>query len=690
VDEALRNPVFGRLATLPSQEFLFIGDADLLARIPERSRHVFDVSFLALTDLAGRVPNPEGDRVTVFFKELWDFGGGIGGGRRIDIGRADPRSKQAVLVSTGLYFHELSHCVFDLEPGFPGWVEGIANFGAAFCASFLRLETDRWQSAEGNLEAFRRDFLGREETYWRMAPYGPSAGWFLHWIEAHGKRPSGGYDWVRYGRVFRAWKALPAPPETVPAIARAFGTLLVEQFGAEAWKELEAHGFPCEGGPAEAALDARVRPDLLGRARAGDADAMGTLLRDHPGSREAAEVRRMDLRAGGEFSGATAEAQAALGAVRGWRVCGPFYPPERGDGLATVFAPERGQFFGREYGDTRKVARWYRPATESPVLEDPAGLVAARWAYPEGSATYGLAEVEVPAAVEGFAWVTTEDRWALWADGRLVEKQDWGAGRAVPDRDRVPLALAAGRHRLLLKVTTPRSGPTFALRLTDRAGRGVPGMRCLDPAEGEADPPRPGKGKAVHRDAFARAALGAAWTTGPGGFDVRNRQMAGVDSRGAVPWRKYSVRPGFPQDSPSNQATLDPRLAAKAGEDLRVELGLALPAPGHPKVAVTLDAEEAAGGLTGWTVVVVPAGKGVDVRLEHYDRLLYLATDVEAPRGKDHVLLVERREGFVTVTLDGVVALDRISAPALRRRGLRLCTWDASPAFTRFTLERLE
>ena len=112
-----------------SREFLYIGDADLVARIPEKSRRSFDLAYLALTDLAGRVPNPGGDRVTVFFKELWDFGGGVGGGTRIDIGRADPKSKAAVLVATPLLFHELAHCVFDFD-GLPGWVEGVADFAA--------------------------------------------------------------------------------------------------------------------------------------------------------------------------------------------------------------------------------------------------------------------------------------------------------------------------------------------------------------------------------------------------------------------------------------------------------------------------------------------------------------------------------------------------------------------------------
>ena len=634
IDEALAQPAFARLTAVASREFVFIGDRDLVARIPERSRFVLDLAYVAITDLAGRVPNPGGDRVTVFFKELWDFAGGIGGGSRIDIGRADPRGKAAVLVSTGLYFHELSHCVFDVDPGFAGWVEGIANFGAAFAAEFLRQETDAWPAATANLDAFRRDFLWREEAYWRMAPYGPSAGWFLHWIDAYGRRPGKGHDWVRYGRLFRAWNSMEPEPWTVPGIARAFGALLVREFGPAAWKDLEAHGFPVEGGPEAAAIDATARPG--------------------PG-----------------------------GEVTGWRVCGPFYPPERGDGFACVFPPEREARFAREYASPQQVARWHRGGTDGPVAEDPAGLVEARWAYPEGSVTYGLVDVEVPAATDAWAHVSTAHRWALWVDDRVIERQEWESGRLAYDRDRVPLHLAAGRHRLLFKTALGWLGPSFALRLTDRAGRPIPGMRCLDPEERAFEPSPPAKWKSVFRDDFARAGAGA-WLAGPGGLSFRNKAMRGTDSTGAVPWRKYSVRPGFPQDSPSNQATLDPKVVARTSADVRVEAAFALNNAGHPKVALTLDAEDADGGLTGWTVIVVPEAGGVDVRLERYDRLWALAPGLAVPAAKEHLLAIERRDGFVTVVIDGVYALERISAPALKRRGLRLCTWGPEPAVTRF------
>ena len=660
VEEALRCPVFGRLQVLPAMEFLYIGDADLLARIPERSRFLLDLAYLAQTDLAGRIPNPDGKRVTIFFKELWDFAGGVGGGSRIDIGRADPKSKQAVVVGSGLYFHELGHCVFVPDPRFPGWMEGIANFAAAFTASFLRLETDAWHSAKGNLDAFLHDYLEREEAYWRTAPYGPTAGWFLHWIEAYGRRLGKGYDWVRYGRVLRAWQGLSPRPESVAGVARAFGALLASEFGPKVWEDLAAQRFPVEEGTA---VDLAF-PD--GEAHYRAHVARSTLLSGAGEPEEAARLR------------------AEAGMLAGWRVCGPFYPPERGDALATVFPPEREAVFDREYPGSRQVARWFAADGTGPVAEDGAGAVTARWAYPEGSATYGLLDVDVPAAVEAFAWVGTEHRWALWVDGRLVEKQEWESGEYVPDRDRVRVPLSKGRHRVLFKAALGWRGPTFAVRLTDLAGKGIEGLRCLPAEERPFAPATKGSFKSYLRDEFQRNSLGSAWTAGPGGFTMRNKVMRGNGQGDGVPWRKYSVRPGFPQDRPANQLTLDPKIVRKGGKEARVEVAM----EGNPKVALTLDAEEADGGLTGWTVILDPRGGEADVRLERYDRLMYLATGVPLGKGREHLLSVERRDGFLTVEVDGGVALDRVSAPPLRRDGLRLCTWGADPILKRVEILR--
>ena len=184
VDAARNHPAFGRLATVASHKFLYLGPKGLVEGIAPESRLRYDLAFVFLTDLFGVSPNPGGDRITVFFKELWDFGGGQGGGKTIDIGRADPFAK-GTRVDTGLLYHELTHCVDDTDPIYSGFREGLANFGAAYLFEMLGQEGDQAHAFASNLEAFRRDYLGRDLAYWRIQDYGPSAGFFLHFADKY-------------------------------------------------------------------------------------------------------------------------------------------------------------------------------------------------------------------------------------------------------------------------------------------------------------------------------------------------------------------------------------------------------------------------------------------------------------------------------------------------------------------------
>ena len=151
VDAALAHPAFLRTKAVASHCFIFIGPEKLVEGIPEDSKLNYDIAYVFLTDLFGRLPNPDGDRVTVYFKELWDFGGGVGGGKIIDIGKADPDPKRPVRVDNGLLYHELTHCIDDTKPVFAGFTEGLANLGAAYVFEALDAEGDAQHSFEGNL-----------------------------------------------------------------------------------------------------------------------------------------------------------------------------------------------------------------------------------------------------------------------------------------------------------------------------------------------------------------------------------------------------------------------------------------------------------------------------------------------------------------------------------------------------------
>ncbi len=156
VRNATEHPAWDRTGFSLSHKFIFIGPKKLVDSIPDHSKLEFDIAYIFLTDLFGRLPNPAGDRVTVYFKELWNFGGGVGGGKIINIGRANPDSRKTH-VDTGLLFHELTHCVDDTNPIYAGFREGLANFGAAHCFEMLGREGDQLHSFEGNLNAFLND-----------------------------------------------------------------------------------------------------------------------------------------------------------------------------------------------------------------------------------------------------------------------------------------------------------------------------------------------------------------------------------------------------------------------------------------------------------------------------------------------------------------------------------------------------
>ena len=130
VDAAIDQEVWGRTAVAVSHRFIYIGPKDLVSTIPAESKRRFDVAYVYLTDFFGRKPNPGGDRVTVYFKELWNFGGATGGGTTINVGNASADAR-GTRVDTALYYHELTHCIDDFSPDFGGIHEGLANLGAA-------------------------------------------------------------------------------------------------------------------------------------------------------------------------------------------------------------------------------------------------------------------------------------------------------------------------------------------------------------------------------------------------------------------------------------------------------------------------------------------------------------------------------------------------------------------------------
>ena len=154
-DAALHHPAFARTTVSLSHQFVFIGPRTLVESIPPESKRALDLAYVFLTDLFGRRPNPEGDRVTVYFKELWEVGGAAADGNDITVGQARPDAR-GTAVDDELMFHELTHCVDDTRPIHEGFREGLGDFGAAYADEALARPEAASRAFDEAIRAFQR------------------------------------------------------------------------------------------------------------------------------------------------------------------------------------------------------------------------------------------------------------------------------------------------------------------------------------------------------------------------------------------------------------------------------------------------------------------------------------------------------------------------------------------------------
>ncbi len=702
VDAALDHPCWGRTVILPTHRFLFIGPKRLLDGIPAKSKLHFDLAYVFLTDLFGRVPNPGGDRVTVYFKELWDFGGGVGGGKIIDIGRADPEAKDT-RVDTGLFYHELTHCIDDTNPIFDGFREGLANLGAAYCFEALAQKGDGLHSFESNLDAFRRDYLARDLEYWRIPNYGPSAGFFLHFLEAYSKSPHG-HDWKPYRRFFRDYRAAPVRDGREPFIARAFAFYLMRAFGPRAFDDLVSFRWPLRD------ADRVALGVELEAFERGQLDAFRDAFEEFPNSPLPRDLLYRELlRRAGKDDPAAVErfGHERLGLIYDWKVIGPF--SERGvDPGAAVFPPESDVDYAKQYTVQNNICSWRDPQTYAPVIRTPIGWIAIEFNYQVDTATYALCHVTVDAPTDAVAHLRADDDLFLFVnDERVGSYHERGANGSshftwrgpyanVPDAIRLPVRLVAGRNKLLVKVRN-RYGPAgFACALTRLDGTPVENLRvdteppaatATSHPDAPAHPTNPVQWSTLLRQSF-KSSLGGKIDATVGRFEVRNKALFGASTDKRVAWRKYTVRPGFPKDSPSNLAWIKER-STEDVDDFRLVLAFERDGDNAPKVLVTFMGEGNDDGLSGWTLILVP-GKGgeLSARLERYDRLVFQTPAIAfEPRDENELELIHvgRR---ASVRFNDSTLFDAVPIrPIPNRHRVGFATWGSLPRIRSLTLE---
>lgn len=677
------HPSFARTEVVASHRFLFIGPKTLVNGIPLESRLHFDLAYVFLTDLFGRVPNPGGDRVTVYFKELWDFGGGVGGGKIIDIGKADP-NREGVRVDTGLLYHELTHCIDDTTPVFSGFREGLANVGAAYAFEALAQDGDASHSFDDNLAKFRSDYLDRDLEYWRIPNYGPSAGFFLSFVEKYAKREGrgpAGHDWAPLRQFFREYREAPVRDGREPYIARALAHFLMRAFGDGAFDDLIAYRFPLV--EADRAILAQ---ELAAFAGDGLYDFEGEYAR-FPNSPLPRDLLGRELLELIERQGAAVAerfGRERLGLIYDWKVIGPF--SEKGTDVAGgVFPPEYEVDFEKRYEVPNNLANWRDPVDYAPVIREPTGWIRLEYNYQDHTASYGLTHVTVPADMDAVAYARTDDDATLFVnDERIFAYDDrgrngssrirWrGPEREVPDAMRAKIRLHAGRNKVLLRVRNHRGNAGFALSITNPDGSPIAGLTA-DALPPDQLPTRkePDWSRVFGQD-FSKKKSTGSLDVAVGAFKVQNRALEGTDKDRGVGWRKYTVRPGFPKDSPSNLMWVDEKATKGLQRSVRVSL---TPDGACPKMAVTLQGDGGTDGLAGWTVILLPRGDaGVEARVERYDRLVYHRGETPVP-DKDPEVLIILHDGRLSVSVGSAVLFREVPVtdiPNASRVGLS--TW---------------
>ncbi|MFT7678189.1 MAG: hypothetical protein ACI8QC_002175 [Planctomycetota bacterium] len=705
VEAALGHPSWERTTTLATHAFLLIGPDKLLRGIPASSKLNFDIAYVFLTDLFGRKPNPNGDRVTVYFKELFDFGGGIGGGKIIDIGNAQSDPDKPVRVDTGLLYHELTHCIDDTRPIFAGFREGLANLGAAYAFEALDQDSDALHSFDSNLEQFQKYFIDRDLPYWRIQNYGPSAGFFLHFVDEYASLSKARHDWSPLRRFFRAYRDAPVHDGREPYIVRGLAYYLVKAFGPRAFDDLVRFGFPLEERDRRAiGLEILAFDEGSYELFEGSNDSYPTspLPRDRVG-KELANTKSYGRQE-------ASEARAAHGVISKWQTVGPFFT-KRGDAGAIPFEPEWLIDFKqkvpalRSTKDANTVLIWREPtgtwerASNPAVTIDPGGWV--KFDYePYGqrdAAIYAVTSITLKESKELAVHVRADDDFSLFVDGVRIgayrgrgrngssTNASWrGPFKNLPDAQRFEIELAAGRHSVLVKIKN-RSGPAgLILALSELDGSALDFREDTDPVTPRRAQ-RDVKWKRIAR-LDGRKLKSKAKTT-VGAFKTQNKSLYGSDTDKGVEWRRFTVRPGFPKDSPSNLMWLKENVTDDI-LDVRLELEIVRESRA-PKLLITIQGEGEKDGLSGWTLILVPVGSGhVSARLERYDRLVYETAALELGEGEGpRELTFECLDDEVSVRLDALQIFDRVPIlPIENRYRIGLATWGTQPGIAQFTI----
>ena len=184
--------------------------------------------------------------------------------------------------------------------------------------------------------------------------------------------------------------------------------------------------------------------------------------------------------------------------MRRWLVLGPLADKGHTGFLASSIDDEAG--LSPAAGERQAGGTWVE-VLSLPGLVDLGAATRAR----DESVWYAFTHLHVARDTDAVLWIGSHDGLRIWLDGELIASHH--AHRvAVPDDRPVPLQLAAGAHRLLVKVEALAGGASLVARMTQRDGTPLAGVTAsLDATDARARGEVAAGDDAVSEEIAARA-----------------------------------------------------------------------------------------------------------------------------------------------------------------------------------------
>ncbi|MHC4222532.1 MAG: tetratricopeptide repeat protein [Planctomycetota bacterium] len=684
VEEVLEDARFDRLDYVRSRHFVLLGPREFVRSIPAKDRMMLDLAYIFQSDLAAQQLTLGGSRLCVYYQETFDFGGGLAGGKLIRIGRRAIRPGVAGM----LHYHELGHCIFGRGWLHHGFTEGLADFAAGFTLDALGQTPSAQMFITTARDQFVRYFLGRAVRYFDIQPYRPSAGFLFSFLPP-GEAP---FNWAPFRRAFHRMREAQfgSWPAREHQIMRYFGYLMATEYGPKVFDTLHEWGWPVSRDDWTAVPpEART---LLSEVKQGDhwlvrsspqqaADHFRTVLDAAPKGPLAPRARYGLLRVAIHQGDAAAaeELKGRLGIVDKFKVLGPFHA--RKQTAYVVLPPENGPIDLKE-----KVRYRYETAIWKQAKVRPDGFVNLRkqgYGYPEHACAFALAYVHADATLPARIWLGSDDGHTLLVNGRLAEKRATKRGFRFDD-DFSDVELKPGWNRILLKVHNSTGPWGFLMRLTDREGGPLSGIRiATEDHEKEVPAFTEPRFKAVQvvSDEF-KSLSGSRWLKTVGDFDTQNGLLRPKGTQNHGLWQRFKVDPDKPPSGPANILWLNAADLAQA-DSFQLEVSVAargengLPA----KFGITVDGENENDGQSGHTFVFESKDKVMGCRWYRYDHLLYLQQGVEVAPAPIYRLRLRRVGSKWWLLVNDVPLFEAVDAPRLPSLGLGILTWGREPGF---------